>query len=514
MNPFQPIYQPGFPGNGFGSGGFGAGSGSGNPDTPQTFSPPLQTDTPVAQESQSLQTLLSMSMSMNPVPTNDPIPPLVGGSSSRDGFNVPASTSFLSVGAASATALPGGPSYIPGLQSLSPVSTLLNSASAPISTLYNSATGASGPSLSGATSILALSTATATDLSSTSASAAKAADGAEGLTSVTPAPVLKQQTIIGIAVGIVAWLLIVIAALSFCLWRKRKIGRGRVASSGDDSATLKPANMSHADIEGIMGMAPTRTLQSVSRASLLNHSAFLNHSILSTDNLTDPLRSQPAFLTRSISTIDNLTNPLGSHPVSRDGHQPIKSREEMPSLSLFEYENLGSRLSGPPQTPASVFPGAQRISHHSSVSDVSIEFPPKNQVLVKIRPLSSASDSGSCATPESIAALPPSLGKLNSWLEENRRRSRMTASSSGVGIGSDSRDAYTKTVGFKEEEIKQDEDTIGRIRADSGTLGASPVMSSRAGPASRPMSLASLKDVYRRSATLDRSLLESARIQE
>lgn len=89
----------------------------------------------------------------------------------------------------------------------------------------------------------------------------------------------------------------------------------------------------------------------------------------------------------------------------------------------------------------------------------------------------------------------------------------MNASSSGVGM--DSGHIYTNTTreeideGQEEGEVKQEG---ARMRADSGTLGT-PIMSSRAGPVSRPMSLASLKDVYRRSATLERSIIGNS-IQE
>lgn len=63
-----------------------------------------------------------------------------------------------------------------------------------------------------------------------------------------------------------------------------------------------------------------------------------------------------------------------------------------------------------------------------------------------------------------------------------------------------------------ETEVEAEE--VGRRRADSGTLGT-PIMSSRAGPVVlRPMSLASLKDVYRRSATLERSFIGSIQEKE
>lgn len=68
------------------------------------------------------------------------------------------------------------------------------------------------------------------------------------------------------------------------------------------------------------------------------------------------------------------------------------------------------------------------------------------------------------------------------------------------------RDTYTTTNTTREEIEKgeEEEDAIkepSRIRADSDTLGP-PTMSALA----RPMSLASLKDIYRRSATLERSI--------
>lgn len=112
-----------------------------------------------------------------------------------------------------------------------------------------------------------------------------------------------------------------------------------------------------------------------------------------------------------------------------------------------------------------------------------------------MRALSTGSQSPT--SPDHVSELPPSLGKLNSWLEENRRRSRMTASGSGVGMG--------------EREIDTEPEE-GRRRADSGTLGT-PILG---GPASgsRPMSLASLKDVYRRSATLDKSIIGSIKERE
>lgn len=486
MDSFQPIYPPGFrPTDGFGPGGFGPGSGSGNPDAPQTVNPPQQTIASVAQESQSPQTMSSMTMSMDSAPTNNSNQPPVGGSSSTDIFNVPVSASVLSVGGASITASAGSSSTIVGFQSTSPVSTLFNSASTPISTLFNSALGDSGSGPSIVTSIIAMSTTTVTGLSNASASAAKAADGTEGLTPATPEPVLKDQTIIGVAVGIGIWLLIIIAALSWCLWRKRKIIRERGERLDDDNATSMPPNISQSDVEAIMGMAPTQPgAQSRGMA---------------------PTLPPPAFLTSSISTMDSVPGPLGSHPVSRDGRVSHNSHEEMPSLSLFEYENGGTRLSAPSRSPSTLFPGAQRISHYSAVTSISSHSPTNHRSLVKMRALSATDDDAErSTTPEPLAELPPSLGKLNSWLEENRRRSRMTASSSGVGM--DSSHIYTNITGVERELEEEEKEEIGRIRADSRTLGT-PIMSSRAGPVSRPMSLASLKDVYRRSATLERSII-------
>jgi hypothetical protein len=468
MDPFQPIYPPGFrPTDGFGPGGFGPGPGPGNTDTPQTVQPqtvqpPQQTVQPPQQsQSQSPQTVSSMTTSINSAPTNSPNQPPVGRSSSTDVFNVP--TSILS-GGASITASSESSTTIVGFQSSNPISTLFNSASAPISTLFTSATG-SGASV--VTSIIALSTTTITGLPNASASAAKAAGGTEGLTSAIPEPVLKDQTIVGVAVGIGIWLLVIIAALSWCLWRKRKILRER-GERLDDDATLMPPDMS--DMEGIAGLAPARTTQRTMAPSV----------------------PPPAFLTRSISTADSMPGPLGSHPVSREG------RVEMPSLSLFEYGD-GRTIDAPPRSPSTLFPGAQRISQYSPRNSLSESIGETHRSLIKMRALSTGSERS--ATPDHVSELPPSLGKLNSWLEENRRRSRMTASSSVVGRGE-------KEI-YNEREREPDE---GRQRADSGTLGT-PVLS-RPGPGSRPMSLASLKDVYRRSATLDRSTVGNIKESE
>lgn len=480
MDPFQAIDPPGSRPDGFGPGEFGPGSGSGNPDTPQTANPPQQTITSVAQESQAPQSQSTTTMSMDSAPTNNPNQPPAGDSSSIDVANVPASASVLSVGGASL----GSSSTTVDFQSSSAVATLSNSAT-PLSTLFNSAVGGSGPS-----------TTTVTGPSNASASAARATDGKEGITSATPA-VLKNQTIVGVAVGIGIWLLVIIAALSFCLWRKRKIIRERGGRLEDDDASLVRPNMAQRDVEAIMGMAPTRPAAQ-SRSSA-------------------PTLPPPAFLRRStISTMDSVTDPLGSHPVSRDSRSSSNDREEMPALSLFEYENLGRlsalprSLSVPPRSPLTLFPGAQRMSHYSDVTPIPSQTPPKDRSLVTMGARSSASDLETSTTPEPIAALPPSLGKLNSWLEENRRRSRMAAASSGVRADTAHRNANTTRI----EKPLGEEEEVGKMRADSGTLGT-PIMSSRAGPVvSRPMSLASLKEVYRRSATLERSLIESSSVSE
>jgi hypothetical protein len=314
-----------------------------------------------------------------------------------------------------------------------------------------------------------LSTTTISGLPNASASAAKAAGGTEGLTSAIPEPVLKDQTIVGVAVGIGIWLLIIIAALSWCLWRKRKILRERGERLDDDDATLMPPDMS--DMEGIAGLAPARA----------------THRTLA------PSVPPPAFLTRSISAADSMHGPLGSHPVSREG------REEMPSLSLFEYGDMRN-IDAPPRSPSTLFPGAQRISQYSPRNSLSGSIGDTHRSLVKMRALSTSSERST--TPDHVSELPPSLGKLNSWLEENRRRSRMTASGSGFGMGE--KEMYT--------EIEREPEEEGRRRADSGTLGT-PVLS-RPEPGSRPISLASLKDVYRRSATLDRSVIGSIKERE
>lgn len=86
----------------------------------------------------------------------------------------------------------------------------------------------------------------------------------------------------------------------------------------------------------------------------------------------------------------------------------------------------------------------------------------------------------------------------------------MAAASSGVRADTAHRNANTTRI----EKPLGEEEEVGKMRADSGTLGT-PIMSSRAGPVvSRPMSLASLKEVYRRSATLERSLIESSSVSE
>ncbi|TID17845.1 hypothetical protein E6O75_ATG10490 [Venturia nashicola] len=468
MDPFQAIYPPGFrPRNGVEP--FGPSSGAGNLDASQTA---------------------------NPTPTNNPNQPSGGGSSSTDAFTVPASASVLSINGASITAPLGSSSTIGGDQSSSPVSTLYDSASAPISTLFNSAAGNFGSGTSVITSIVAMSTTTVTGLSNASASAAKLAGGTEDLTTGTPEPVLRDQTVIGVAVGIGIWLLIIIAALSWCLWRKRNI-RERGERLDDDNATSMPRNMSQSDVEAIMGMAPARPAVARSRSLA-------------------PTIPPPAFLTRSRSTMDVMPGPLESHPISRTASYSHDDREEMSSLSLFEYGNLGSRLSAPPRSPSTPFPGAQRISHSSDVTSSSSQTSRRPRTLAQTRALSTTSNPERGTTPGPIAALPPSLGKLNSWLEENRRRSRRTASSSGVGMDLP---RPTNTTREEIEKGEEEDDMIkepGRIRADSGTLGTGPpIMSSRAGPAvPRPMSLASLKDVYRRSAGLEKVLKENSTISE
>jgi hypothetical protein len=226
-----------------------------------------------------------------------------------------------------------------------------------------------------------------------------------------------------------------------------------------------PPDMS--DMEGVAGMARATQRSAIPQRA--------------------PSLPPPAFLSRSVSTIDNMPGPLGSHPVSREG------RMEMPALSLFSYED-GRVMDAPPRSPSTLFPGAQRVSQYSPRNSLSESIGTTHRSIVKMRALSTGSQSPT--SPEPVSELPPSLGKLNSWLEENRRRSRMTASGSGAGMD-------------KEMEIKPEE---GMRRADSGTLGNA--VGSRPGPGSRPMSLASLKDIYRKSATLDRSIIGSIKEKE
>lgn len=477
---------------GFGPGDFGPGSGAGNPDPLQSANPPQQTIASVAQEPQSAQTMPSGS-----APNNNPTQPSTGLSSATDISNVPASASVLSIGDASVTASSGSPSTTVGFQSSTPVSTLFNSASAPISTLFNSAAGNVGPGPSVVTSIIAMSTTTIAGLSNASASAA--ANGAEELTSETTGPAQqKNQTVIGVAVGICIWLLLIIAALSWCLWRQRKRHstesvlwrRGKRSLQDDESARC---DMSQSDVEAIMGMAPARSA-------------------------TAPILPPPAFLTRSASTMNLMAGPLESHPVSRNGRYSRDNRQEINSVSMFEYEILRSRLSATPRSLSTLFPGAQRISHYSDVTSLSSQTPKTHRSLVQTRALSNAFESEERMKPEPISALPPTLNNLNSWLQEHRRGSRMTASSSGVGMDfqPNNRDTYTDATRADIERGEEEDDRIKepeRMRADSGTLGT-PIISSRAGPVSRPMSLASLKDVYRRSATLERSINRIGSVEE
>jgi hypothetical protein len=446
MDRLPPIFPPGFrPTDGFGPGGF-----PGDPNAPQTVQPPPS-------QSQPPQTMASMTVSLESAPTKGPNQPPVGGSSSIDLLNFP-SVSVLSGASVTASSGPGSSSTLLGLPSESAVSTLFNSASIPISTLFNSAAGA-GASI--VTSTIALSTTTTTATPKASASAAKAADGTDALTSATPGPVLKDQTIVGVAVGIGIWLLIIIAALSWCLWRKRKIQRERGERLDDDDAALMPPDMS--DMDGIAGMARTTQRPRVPQRA--------------------PSIPPPAFMSRANSSLGNGPGPLGSHPVSRDGIT------EMPALSFFSYDERRV-VNEPARSPSTIFPGAQRLSQYSPRHSLSESIGTTHRSIVKMRALSIGPESPT--TPEPVSELPPSLGKLNSWLEENRRRSRMTASGSGT----------------RDPEPQEE-----RRRAESPTLGDDAI-TLRPGPGARPISLTSLKEAYRNSATLQRSIKGSIRDRE
>jgi hypothetical protein len=273
-------------------------------------------------------------------------------------------------------------------------------------------------SLGFATTYTTTFTATPTGLSGFTASAVNGGAGAS-TSGPTPLPenVITQQSIVGIAVGIGVWLLIIIAVLSCLLWRKRKRGRG-VTRLEDDTPT-ETRSMD----DGEMAQVP------ISRRA---------PSIQPNEpSVTLPQRAPslpPPFISRPASPDGQIPPPLRSHPVSRSGEDLVSPVSPVSPI-VPHRASIGAALASPvlPQLnrdPRGSYPlPAPSVStDHTLSRNPSTSSENAKGAIVRMRSLNQGDRSP--LSPDEISELPPSLGKLNSWLEENRRRSRMNKTGS------------------------------------------------------------------------------------
>ncbi|KAF2431011.1 hypothetical protein EJ08DRAFT_678813 [Tothia fuscella] len=226
-----------------------------------------------------------------------------------------------------------------------------------------------------------------------------------------PQPVLKEQSVLGIAAGIGAWLLIIIGVLSCLLWRKRKKRNVLKSESGP------PPEMGNAfTVYGDMPAPPIARLRIPDRAPSL----------------------PPQILPRAMSTNHEFPFPLRAHPISGSPLSPISPnapyREEVQApRGRSSSPIITSPRSNSPELPiVSTSPrGSFNISASTTSGTLTRNASTKSSVRgtsIKVRTLTKYNESP--RTSDHISELPPSLGKLNIWLEENRRRSRMTESGS------------------------------------------------------------------------------------
>lgn len=299
-----------------------------------------------------------------------------------------------------------------------------------------------GTSTGFATSFSAVST--GQPLASSSMSSANGASTEEAEPSPVPGPILKEQNVLGIAIGIGAWLIIIIAVLSFLLWRKRK--KGGVVRLSDDSEVIAPT----VDFlgEGEMAMAappvrkrspsqtrPRSQQRGLSRAALGDEVSPATPVVLPPHRSSSPLPpisekapSIPApFFSRAPPTMgEDFQPPLQSHPVSRDGGNA-------PSLVTLDHTNVGAQVQESIVPMRNNLRGNYTISESSEGTlpgDISSKAPSRSSSVksmkANVKMTSwSQDDPVPLSSNDHVAELPPSLGKLNMWLEENRRRSRM-----------------------------------------------------------------------------------------
>lgn len=339
-----------------------------------------------------------------------PVPASVGGISS-----VTSAIPFTGVGGsqpAPTGSIQTGPNVAPAPSTIQP---LPSATSAPIAgTRTTIVSAASGANTSPTGGLIGSALGAGANPTAIGAGAgAGTAAGAEGAPTLIPQKTLDEQTRIGIGVGVAVWGLVCI--ILFALWLRR-FRRPKTAFARFDDYDPQRDMLETGDAFGAGGMG----------VAGIDTSGARQQQDRPIPHVT--VRERPGSFVSSIAPSLNRrdTAPyLHSHPLNGETHYATAA--SAPS-SIYPEDAL---------TALPEFPTHAHTAQHTEPVEYIPDLPfqhtgdSSHSSGTRQRSLTNGSDDSRPRTPP---PMPPTLGKLNSWLEENRRRSRMASLHDGPAV--------------------------------------------------------------------------------